>query len=234
MIRGLSYLFLFSDKRLGYSVLSRIILILSLLIILILSRSVHNFYIYISYPIIILASEFVILTIIGRLRKVLSGIFMIAIFILIGIIIQLINVFLRLPAPGLTEIIIGSFRLTAFFIGFTLIFQLINVREWRSILSRLGLTEHAQTITMVLAQIPVILTYFSEALVTLRLKYKGRKIFSAITPLIYYTAQNSRNIIETYIMYPMKESRENINLFNKKDLLIYIYIISLITPLAIS
>ncbi|ACL10593.1 hypothetical protein [Desulfurococcus amylolyticus] len=230
MIRDLAYMFIQSKRDPGFSTLCKIIYSLGLIAVLTASRSI-SYSLYYLYPAMILSLELAVLSWLKGYRTVVNGLKLIVVFTLLGAIISYLAVLAGMPAIPPSEMVTGAVRLVAFFLAFTQLFQLLSVDEWRCILAALGLRDQAVILTLLLSQLPLTLVYFSEALVTISLKYRGRRMGALVTPLIYHTALLTRSRLEALLQYPVKPSYSGLTLFRVKDIYLYIMLALLVLPL---
>lgn len=94
-------------------------------------------------------------------------------------------------------------------------------------MSKLGLKSQAIVLSMVLSQIPVVIRYLSEAITTIRLKYRGKKLHKVATPLALLSLLTSRALTESYLIYGLPASSE-LTVFKRKDLRLYLLFVTLV------
>jgi hypothetical protein len=63
--------------------------------------------------------------------------------------------------------------------------------------------------------------YLSESAVTVKLKYKGRKLHKIAIPLILLTTYTSRSALESYLIYG-EPPTEKLTLWKRRDAVIYV------------
>ncbi|MCY0868229.1 MAG: hypothetical protein OWQ48_03240 [Desulfurococcus sp.] len=228
MIRDLAYMFLTSRRDLGFSTLGKILYSSSIIILLVLSRNVGNPLVYTTYPVVVLLVELIFLSVHKGYRVVFSGLKLMLVFVMLGVLLFMLSSLVGTPAPSAVEIIVGSIRMIAFFLAFTLFFQLITIREWLGILAKLGLHEYAVVLALTLSQVPLMLVYFSEAHTAVSLKYGKKTPGVLVTPLIYHSALTARSRLEALLQYPIRPLAQ-LTVFRWRD--IYLYIIVLILAL---
>ncbi|MEM0297530.1 MAG: hypothetical protein QXS42_02225 [Zestosphaera sp.] len=220
MLRELAYMFLYAGDDKGLSTVCRIIAPLWLTALTLSSRASPNPTTYYLTPLSVLMVEFALAGYVRSWRLVLSGLRLVLLFTLVSTAIFALSTFINPPAPPIPELASGVARLVSLFLGFTLLFQLVSLREWRGVLHRIGLRRQSLIISMIMTQLPTTLMHFSEALTTVRLKYVGRRVERLVTPLTYYTVLNTRNVVEAYAQYP-PSVRARLTLLKGRDLMIY-------------
>jgi len=231
LIRDLAYLFLQSRRDPGFSTLGKVVYSITLVVLLVFSRSISSPALYYSYPAMILLAELAVSSMLKGFRPVLNGLKLVALFTLVGIAFSYLATLMNAPAPSLPEALVGGVRLVAFFLAFTLLFQLLTVGEWEGILARMGLGSQAVALALTLSQLPLTLLYFSEALTTVSLKYRGKSRVSFITPLVYHTALSTRSRLEALLQYPIKPLHGELALYRSRDLYLYALLALLSIPL---
>lgn len=229
MLKELAYLFLYNSKSKEYSTLSKAAFSLSMLALLYFSWRMGGYLSYI-YPVLIACVELGMVSYLKGASKALKGLAFIAFFILIGTAIFMLNRALGLPSPRYEEVVTGSVRLFAFFLAFSLFFQLISLEEWRGIMLKLGLRDQALMFSVIGVLLPLTLMQFSEALTTVKLKYGGKRLTSLVVPMAFLAVMNSRNIVEAMIVYPPRVEGY-ISLFKPRDLILYVILAALLAPL---
>ena len=229
MLRDLAYIFLYNEKSKAYSTVGKAVFTLSLISLTYFSTSLGGVLRY-TYPIVIACVELGIASYLKGVSRALKAVSTVAFFIALGSTIFAINRFLGYPSPQYSEIVVGAVRIFSFFLAFSLFFQLISLGEWRGVMTRLGFRNQALIISMINILLPLTLMHFSEALVTVKLKYGGRRLTSLVTPLAFLAVMNSRNIVEAYSLYPPRIEGEA-SLFKPRDLILYGIAIALAAPL---
>lgn len=220
-IRDFSYLFTYSKRIEKFSTLSRIFLSLIIIILIFASRIFSaNLISEFSRISIILIYEILAISYFKGLKSTISALRLVLLFLTIGTTVFLVSHALGWVAPSPPVIITGSLSLVAFFISFSLLFQLLTIKEWRRIISILGLKKHANIFTLVLSQIPITIYYVSEAFTTVRLKYGNRKLYKVVLPLMLITLYSARNLIESSLIYGVTTETKLV-IFKNKDVLIY-------------
>ncbi|MEM4576131.1 MAG: hypothetical protein QW701_01570 [Candidatus Nezhaarchaeales archaeon] len=228
MIRDLSYMLLYSNKMEDYSTLSRALLAFSTVILLLITRWLSQDVIYEGARLsLIILFELYLASKVRGMRGILAGLKLVLLFTVIGVVVLLISHLAGWLAPDLQTLLPGALRLVAFFLGFSLIFQLISLREWRSIMNALGMKRQAVALSMVLFQIPTIIHYLSEAATALKLKYKGKKPYKIVVPLTLLSFLTSRSLLETYVLYGVPADAK-FTLYKSKDVHLYLPFILLI------
>ncbi len=229
MLRELAYIFLYNEKSKAYSTLGKAVFSLSLISLLYFSTKLGGV-LYYAYPIAIACVELCLVSYLKGFYRALKAVTTIAFFITLGSAVFAFNRLLGYPSPQYGEIVVGAVRVFSFFLAFSLFFQLISLSEWRGIMIRLGFRNQALIISMINILLPLTLIHFSEALVTVKLKYGGKKLTSLVTPLAFLAVMNSRNIVEAYSLYPPRIEGEA-SLFKPRDLILYGIVIALAAPL---
>lgn len=228
MIRDLSYMLLYSNKMEVYSTLSRALSAFSTIALLLVTRwFTQDLVREIAILSIILLFELYLASKVRGLRGVLAGLKLILLFTVIGVAVLFISYLAGWLAPNPQTLLPGALRLVAFFLGFSLIFQLISLREWRSIMNKLGLKKQAMALSMVLFQVPTIIHYLSEAATALKLKYKGKKPYKIVVPLTLLSFLTSRSLLEAYILYGAPADT-SFTLYKNKDFDLYLSFVLLV------
>ncbi len=229
MLRELAYMFLYNEKSKAYSTVGKAVFSLSLIFLLCSSTKLEGIPYY-AYPIAIACIELGVVSYLKGFYRALRAVTVIAFFMVLGSAVFAINKVLGYPSPQYDEIIMGAVRIFSFFLAFSLFFQLISLEEWRGIMIRLGFRNQALILSMISILLPLTLIHFSEALVAVKLKYGGKRLTSLVTPLAFLAVMNSRNIVEAYVLYPLRIEGE-VSLFRPRDLILYGVVIALTAPL---
>lgn len=226
MLRELAYMFLYAGEDKGLSTACRVTAPSWLILLTLLSRLSPGSIIYYLIPSATLLAEFALAGCVRGWRTVMNGLKLVLFFTLVSALIFVLSTLISLPAPSTPELASGVARIVSLFLGFTLLFQLVSLREWRGVLYRLGLRRQSLIVSMIMTQLPITLMHFSEALTTVRLKYAGRRIERLVTPLTYYTVLTTRNVVEAYAQYP-PSLKARLMLFRKKDIVVYAGLVAL-------
>lgn len=220
MLRELAYMFLYAGEDRGLSTVCRVAAPLWLILLTLLSRLSPGSTAYYLIPFTVLLAELVLAGCVRGWRPVFNGLKLVLLFTLVSALIFALSALISPPAPSIHELASGVARIVSLFLGFTLLFQLVSLREWRSVLYRLGLRRQSLIVSMIMTQLPITLMHFSEALTTVRLKYAGKRLERLVTPLTYYTVLNTRNVVEAYAQYP-PSTRTRLTSFRRRDVAVY-------------
>ena len=223
MLRDLAYLFLEPRRQLGLSTLARMVIPVYLLAIVFSTRG----------PCLrdallvgaVLATELGIIAYLRGVRRLVNALGLVLLVTLAGVFIQILAPFIGFTSPPVPTLVFGSARLVSVFLGFTLFFQLLSLREWRSIFWRLGFDKQALILSMIAIHLPTTIMYFSEAYTTVRLKHGARRLVSIIAPLAYISVMNSKTLVESYLLYKPSLKGE-IVLYKPRDVIVYSIIVS--------
>lgn len=228
MLRDLSYMLTYSNKLDDYSTLCRMLLASSTIVLLLIIRwSSMRIITEAVMLTLIFLFELYLASLARGLRGVLAGLKLIFLFAIIGTLVFCISYLVGWLAPHPTTLLPGVLRLVVLFLSFSLLFQLVSLQEWRSIISKLGLKNQAIVLSMVFSQIPAIIHYLSEAVTTIKLKYRGRKLHKVATPLTLLSFLTSRSLTESYLIYGLPTCSE-LTLYKRRDLHLYLMFVMLI------
>ncbi|MEM0217607.1 MAG: hypothetical protein QXM73_02500 [Candidatus Nezhaarchaeales archaeon] len=228
MLRDLPYMLACSGKLDDYSTLCRALLALSTIALLLIIRwSSGGIVIEVTRLVLVFSFELYLASLAIGLRGVLAGLKLISLFAIIGALIFCVSYLVGWLAPDPIMLVPGMLRLVSLFLGFSLLFQLVSLQEWRSILSRLGLKSQSIILSMVLSQVPTIIHYLSEAITTVKLKYKGKRLHKVATPLALLSFLTSRALTESYLIYGLP-TYSKLTRYKRRDLSLYSLFIVLI------
>ncbi|MEM4481918.1 MAG: hypothetical protein QXK88_06435 [Desulfurococcaceae archaeon] len=222
MLRELSYMFVQSKKVEQFSTLSRLFTAAFILVFLTCSRLGGVLEVEIARITIALTLVIAILSKIRGLRAILSGVKLLFLFTLAGALVLYASRLVGLLAPDPYVVPLGALRLVAFFLSFSLFFQLISLNEWKYLLTRLGFRSQALILSVVIAHIPLVLNYVSESFITIRLKYKGKKLYKVVVPLTLLSLYTARGLYEANLLYgSMSMPSSRLTLFKRGDIALY-------------
>ncbi|MEM1628853.1 MAG: hypothetical protein QW551_06240 [Desulfurococcaceae archaeon] len=230
MLRSLSYLLVQSRKLEQFSTLSRLFTALFILAYLTYTRFEAGLRAEIIRTALVLSIVLAISTLIRGVRVVLEGTRLILLFTVAGALVFYLSHFMGWLAPDPVNIPVGALRLVAFFLSFSLFFQVVSLEEWRYVFSKMGLKTQAFMLSVTIAHIPVLLNYLSESAVAIKLKYRGRKLYKLVIPLILLSLYTARGLYEAHLIYGATlRPRIRFTFFKKKDILLYSVVLFLIT-----
>ncbi|MEM3805831.1 MAG: hypothetical protein QXM43_06155 [Desulfurococcaceae archaeon] len=170
-----------------------------------------------------------IMSLVRGLRIVLEGIRLFLLFTLAGALVFYLSYILGWLAPDPVNIPVGALRLVAFFLSFSLFFQVLSLEEWRYVFSKIGLKTQSHLLSVTAAHIPVLLNYLSESAVAIKLKFKGKKLYKLVVPLILLSLYTARGLYEAHLIYGATlRPRVKFTIFKKKDVLLYCIVLLLI------
>jgi len=234
VLKELSYMFTYSKRLEDYSTLARILaasaIITLLLVTRLLSRSTT---VEVARLTLVFFFELYLASRVREARGILAGLKLILTFTIIGALVFYLSYLLGGLAPSPVEIVPGSLRLVTFFLGFSLLFQLISLQEWRSLMSKLGLKKQALALSMVMSQIPTTFYYLSEAATTIKLKYKGKRPYKIVVPLALLSFLTSRSLAESYLIYGVPITTTRLSVHKKKDVYLYLLLVALAIGVAL-
>lgn len=225
-IRDFSYLFIYSRKLENYGLASRLLLSVFFIIGSLTIRA-SPVEIMVFKLISMITGEIIVLSYFKGLRTTLSALKLVVFFISLGLFINALSVLMGYIPISFNDIVVGSLQLVAIFIAFSLMFQLISIREWKHLLKALGLREYSILFSMVMSQIPIVLYYASEAFTTTRLKYGNKRVYKFVVPLVLLSLYTSRSLVESYVQYGAQAESKFVA-FRERDLYIYVLLIPLI------
>ena len=167
----------------------------------------------------ILAIELLIAHSAGGVKRVVGSLKLVLLFIVVGLAVVMLARALGLPAGSPLAALVGSVRIAALVIALSLVLQWVSLRELRWILERFGLRKASIALSMVLVQLPLTISVFSEALTTVRLKYGRRFPTSFAKPLLYHAMTNSRAFVESFYLHGVPPAKVKLE-FSALDVLV--------------
>lgn len=201
MLKNLAYAFIYTSST-GLSVTTRIAIPTTLLLYLLINsflklKPLLNLF----YMLPVLVAILIILHKSGSFRKILGGLQFVAIFIAVGLAINLFAKFFNFWVVDITSVTIASLKGALMFMTIASIFQWTRIEEIRWFLERVGLGELGASIAIAFSQIPYVMIMYSEALSTVKLKYGSRYLYKALLPMILHSANYAREIAEAIYIY---------------------------------
>jgi hypothetical protein len=222
VLRDFAYLLAYSEKAREYGLVARLTLPLVALGLVFYVRTASRSLLgEVSGLLAVFTYELVFMSRIRGLKSSLSGLRLYVLFTALSSLVFVASSLLGMLAPDPTIIPVAALRLVVLFTALTLLLQVVSLREWTSILRKLGLKFVADLYTLVLLQLPVVVYYLSESAVTVKLKYKGRKLHKIAIPLILLTTYTSRSALESYLIYG-EPPTEKLTLWRRRDAVIYV------------
>lgn len=233
MLRELSYMFTYSRRLEDYSTLARVLVASTIIALLMFARFLsRDVSVEVTKLAPILSFELYLTSRVRERQGILTGLKLILVFTIIGALVFYLSHLLGWLAPNPVEIVPGALRLVAFFLGFSLLFQLISLREWRSILSGLGFKGQALAFSMAISQIPTTLYYLSEAATAIKLKYRGKRPYKIAVPLALLSLLTSRSLAESYTIYGPPAMDVRLTTHKTKDIYLYSSLAVLVAAVA--
>ncbi len=234
VLRELSYMFTYSKRLEDYSTLARFLAASTTIALLLATRFLsRSITIEVVRLILIFSFELYLASRVREARGVLAGLKLILAFTVIGSLVFFLSHLLGWLAPNPIEVIPGALRLVAFFLGLSLLFQLISLREWRSLMNMLGLKKQALALSMVMSQMPTTLYNLSEATTTIKLKYKGKRPYKIVVPLALMSFLTSRGLAESYLIYGAPTVTARLTTHKKMDAYLYLLLAILVIGIAL-
>jgi hypothetical protein len=222
VLRDFAYLLAYSEKAREYGLVARLVVPLVALGLVFYVRTASRSLLgEVSGLLAVFTHELVFMSRIRGLKSSLSGLRLYVLFTALSSLVFAASSLLGMLAPDPTTIPVAALRLVVLFTALTLLLQVVSFREWTSILRKLGLKFVADLYTLVLLQLPVVVYYLSESAVTVKLKYKGRKLHKIAIPLILLTTYTSRSALESYLIYG-EPPTEKLTLWKRRDAVIYV------------
>lgn len=232
-IRDFSYMFTYAKKLENSSTLSRILVVLVAIALAFLARALsESILVEAARLSLVLALELLVASYFRGFRPLIAALKLILFFIAIGAAIFYASYVAGWTAPELTSILLGAIALLTFIFAFSLLFQLLSLREWRRIFALLGSKKYALLFSLVISQIPVTIYYASEAFTTVKLKYGGKRLHRVVIPLVLLSLYSARSLFESHLLYGVSYDA-NLTLFKKKDLVLYSIAIPIIIAFAL-
>jgi hypothetical protein len=228
LLRDFAYILAYSDRAKRYGLFSRLASpIVTLGLVFYLRLSSRSLLGEISGLLAVFIYELLLISRLRGIKGFLLGLRLYAVFTVLSSLVFLASRILGMLAPNPITIPVAALRLIVLFTALSLLFQAISLGEWRTILGKLGLKTIREVYTLVLLQLPIVLYYLSESAVTIKLKYKGKRLHRIAIPLILLTAYTSRSALESRIIYG-ENPAENLKLSNKRDIALYLSTLLLI------
>jgi hypothetical protein len=220
-LREFSQLFIYSKKLEGFSTLSRLCFSTLLVVSSILAgRAGGDVGVALSSTTVLVVGLGV-LSYFRGVRSVLRALTLVALFISIAMAIQWAGCLLGWLRPSPMSVIAGTLWALTLFIAFSSYFQLLSLREWRSILNKLGFKTASLLLSLVVLQMPTTLIYTSEAFTTIKLKYGGRRLYKVVLPLVILSLFTARSYAEAIALYGVT-TEAPLTLYKKRDILLYL------------
>ncbi|MEL9999777.1 MAG: hypothetical protein QXH02_01580 [Desulfurococcaceae archaeon] len=220
-IRDFSYVFTYAKKLENSSTLSRILVALTAVTLAFLARLLSKSILVEAIRLsLVLALELIVVSYFRGFRPLIAALKLVMLFIAVGTAIFCASYFVGWAAPEPASILLGAVALLAFFLAFSLLFQLLSLKEWRRVFALLGSKKYALLFSLVISQIPVTIYYASEAFTTIKLKYGGRKLHRVVVPLVLLSLYNARSLLESHLLYGVFYEAD-LTLLKRKDLLLY-------------
>lgn len=222
MLRDFAYLLAYSEKAREYGLVARLVVPLVALGLVFYVRTASRSLLgEVSGLLAVFTYELVFMSRIRGLKSSLSGLRLYVLFTALSSLVFVASSLLGMLAPDPTTIPVAALRLVVLFTALTLLLQVVSFREWTSILRKLGLKFVADLYALVLLQLPVVVYYLSESAVTVKLKYKGRRLHKIAIPLILLTTYTSRSALESYLIYG-EPPTEKLTLWKRRDAVLYV------------
>jgi len=234
VLRELSYMLTYSKKLEDYSTLARTLAASTIIALLLITRFLsRNILTEIVRLTLIFSFELCLASHMRGIRGVLAGLKLIVVFAITGTLVFYMSYLFGWLAPNPVQIVPGALRLVVLFLGFSLPFQLISLRELRSLMSKLSLDRQALALSMMLLQIPTTLYCLSEAATTIKLKYKGKKPYKIAVPLTLLSFLTSRGLAESYSIYGPPTMDAKLTMYKRKDVYLYSLLATLVFGVAL-
>jgi len=222
VLRDFAYLLAYSEKAREYGLVARLVVPLVALGLIFYVRTASRSLLgEVMGLLAVFTHELVFMSRIRGLKSSLSGLRLYVLFTALSSLVFVASSLLGMLAPDPTTIPVAALRLVVLFTALTLLLQVVSLREWTSILRKLGFKSAADLYALVLLQLPVVVYYLSESAVTVKLKYKGRRLHKIAIPLILLTTYTSRSALESYLIYG-EPPTEKLVLWRRRDVVIYV------------
>jgi len=228
VLRDFAYLLAYSEKAREYGLVARLVVPLVALGLVFYARTASRSLLgEVSGLLAVFTHELVFMSRIRGLKSSLSGLRLYVLFTALSSLVFVVSSLLGMLAPDPITIPVAALRLVVLFTALTLLLQVVSLREWASVLRRLGFKSVADLYALVLLQLPVVAYYLSESAVTLKLKYRGRRLHKIAVPLILLTTYTSRSALESYLIYG-EPPAEKLMLWRRRDTVLYAYTLLLV------
>uniref|UniRef100_A0A7C2BKE2 Energy-coupling factor transporter transmembrane protein EcfT n=1 Tax=Thermosphaera aggregans TaxID=54254 RepID=A0A7C2BKE2_9CREN len=219
MIRDLAELLVTKPRARGFGLAARLTIPLTLIVLSIIVAVVRK-----ESSTIFYASSLVftsgLLAYNSGLTRLLKGVQLILLFILLGLFINIVALAAGLTPLSLEKVLTGALRLSAIAFAAILLFQWVGIEEWVYLFSSAGAEGFARILALSMIQLPLTLRAFSEALLSVRLKYGGKYFTRILNPLLLHAMNTARSASETLLIYgppaPVKT-----RMWRERDILLY-------------
>lgn len=220
-IRDFSQLFIYSKKLEEYSTFSRFFFALTLIVGSTLIKlyaeettSILGFS-YITVMALLITSRF------KGLKSTVGGMVLLGFFTGIALFSYFISGLLGWSRLDPISTLSGTIYVLALFTSFSCLLQLISIREWRRVMSVIGLKTASLIMSLALLQTPLTIMYTSEAFTTIKLKYGSKKLYKVVIPLILLSFYTARGFAEAYVLYGF-ETSNGFTRRGSKDIALYL------------
>jgi hypothetical protein len=234
MLRDVAYSFIYNSST-SLSIATRISIPIAIVLYLLINpflklKPLAN----LIYIIPALLMALTIIYISGSFKRILGGLQFVVLFIVIGLIINLLAGIFGLWNTNLVDVAIASMRGAIMFMAITLIFQWVKIEEVQWLLEKIGLGKLGVSIAIAFSQLPHIIVMYLEALVTVKLKYGSRYLYKVLLPLTLYTINHAREVAEAIYIHGMPRCFVDFSIKIKDIIIMISFIFILLIALSIS
>jgi len=199
--RDLAYLFIASEKAERLGLISKIVVPLILLVPAVVPYLIPGAEARPMQPLILIAYELLVLgyvTGVGRVFRMLS---LVTLFLGVALALSALSLVLGTGPPDPLYSISWTLRLMSIVLALSVLFQVLTVGEVRYLMMGLGLGWLSEVAAVAIAQLPVVLLSFSEAMVAAVLKLGGRRVSALVKPLVVDAVITSRQVAEALYLH---------------------------------
>ncbi len=219
MIRDLAELLVTKPRAKGFGLAARLAVPLTLILLSLLAAIVRKDSSTLFYA-FSLAFTSGLIAYNSGLARLLKGVQLILLFILLGLLINVLALATGLTPISIENVLTGALRLSAIAFAAILLFQWVGIEEWVYLFSSTGADGFAKILALSMIQLPLTLRAFSEALLSVRIKYGGKYFTRILNPLLLHAMSTARSVSETLLIYgtpaPVKT-----RLLSGRDILLY-------------
>uniref|UniRef100_A0A7C5UTR2 Energy-coupling factor transporter transmembrane protein EcfT n=1 Tax=Ignisphaera aggregans TaxID=334771 RepID=A0A7C5UTR2_9CREN len=234
MLRDIAYSFIYNSST-NLSVVTRISIPVSIVLYLLVNpflklKPLANL-IYIT-PALLMALTVICIS--GSFKRILGGLQFVMLFMVIGLMINLLAGIFGFWTTNLVDVAIASMRGAVMFMTITLIFQWVKIEEIQWLLEKIGLGRLGVSIAVAFSQLPHIIVMYLEALVTVKLKYGSRYLYKVLLPLTLYTINHAREVAEAIYIHGMSKCFVDVSIKIKDVIIMILFSFILLIALSIS
>ncbi|WP_440059243.1 hypothetical protein ACSU1N_05510 [Thermogladius sp. 4427co] len=219
MLKGFSELLEFKGVA-SVTLFSKLYFTLSLLASILVSYFIPGVLGWV-YSMIILLIELSIITMLGRLKRLLDALKLILFFLLIGLAMRTIGYFFFGNPINLPAMAYYTLLLVEAFLGISIAFQILSPGELVWLACKLGLGRAGIVLALVLTHIGSIFSAYSDVITVSMLKKNKR--FPSLKPLFIYTVMYGLEVNEALHLYGLPKPVIRRTGFTRKDACVIVF-----------